>query len=163
MIFGPLHAQLTAGLLGGAVYVNAFMLISKEVPPQYRWVVLLRSYCSSCCYRSLLVRADAQTRQWPALLSFMPCTPTRPCRRCAPPSFLLSPFPCPMQGVLSGGRLPSRQPGRGAGGRLRHPHPGLPLQGQRAGRSRLCLLSGQACPQTHVQPHFIRDRIWQCS
>lgn len=28
--------RLCAGLLGGAVYVNAFMLISKEVPAQYR-------------------------------------------------------------------------------------------------------------------------------
>lgn len=28
--------RLAVGLLGGAVYVNAFTLISKEVPPQYR-------------------------------------------------------------------------------------------------------------------------------
>ena len=33
---GSRYATCCAGLLGGAVYVNAFTLISKEVAPQYR-------------------------------------------------------------------------------------------------------------------------------
>jgi battenin len=34
--YGLLLPCFMTGLLGGAVYVNAFTLISKEVPPQYR-------------------------------------------------------------------------------------------------------------------------------
>lgn len=141
-----LHAHQQGGTAAVPVGEPVVLLLpQQQLPASQAPPALWCAVCAPACSQHARAAAPALRR---AAQAAVPCSPTA----CMPTPSLPSPpaplyFPwllCRMQRVFTGSRLPGRQPGCGAGRRMRHPHSGLPVQGQRAGGGRLCLLSGRA-------------------